>query len=146
MSNILPCRPTESRSPSFVSRSPSTKNTSSSVSWVSALTVWSGTAGHVCIPKVLIARVCSACRDSEASINVAIKKINKIFDKRILAKRTLRELKLLRHFNSHENVFDCQVAMSPYSYLLLSVGCRLQPSAYDNHIEYRRYLHPSCSC
>jgi mitogen-activated protein kinase 7 len=35
---------------------------------------------------------------------VAIKKISKIFDKRILAKRTLRELKLLRHLHGHENV------------------------------------------
>lgn len=49
----------------------------------------------------------SACRDTELGINVAIKKIQKIFDKRILAKRTLRELKLLRHFNSHENVRTC---------------------------------------
>lgn len=45
-----------------------------------------------------------ACRDTELGINVAIKKISKIFAKRILAKRTLRELKLLRHFSNHENV------------------------------------------
>ena len=35
---------------------------------------------------------------------VAIKKINKVFDKTILAKRALREIKLLRHFNGHENI------------------------------------------
>jgi mitogen-activated protein kinase 7 len=35
---------------------------------------------------------------------VAIKKVTKIFEKNILAKRALREIKLLRHFNGHENI------------------------------------------
>lgn len=35
---------------------------------------------------------------------VAVKKITKIFEKDIFAKRALRELKLLKHFNNHENV------------------------------------------
>mmetsp|Transcript_62220 Transcript_62220/g.92297 ORF Transcript_62220/g.92297 Transcript_62220/m.92297 type:complete len:396 (+) Transcript_62220:5388-6575(+) len=35
---------------------------------------------------------------------VAIKKIRNLFDDEIIAKRILREIKLLRHFNSHENV------------------------------------------
>ncbi len=36
--------------------------------------------------------------------DVAIKKLTKVFDKTILTKRALRELKLLRHFNGHENI------------------------------------------
>ena len=35
---------------------------------------------------------------------MAIKKINRVFDKKIIAKRTLRELKLLKHFVGHLNV------------------------------------------
>jgi mitogen-activated protein kinase 7 len=30
--------------------------------------------------------------------------VTKIFDKSILAKRAMRELKLLKHFNGHENI------------------------------------------
>jgi mitogen-activated protein kinase 7 len=37
---------------------------------------------------------------------VAIKKVTKVFEKAILAKRALREVKLLRHFSGHENVSD----------------------------------------
>ncbi|KAJ3091094.1 Mitogen-activated protein kinase [Quaeritorhiza haematococci] len=47
--------------------------------------------------------VCAA-RNIETGQEVAIKKVTKIFDKSILAKRALRELKLLRHFNGHENI------------------------------------------
>jgi mitogen-activated protein kinase 7 len=36
---------------------------------------------------------------------VAVKKITKVFDKDIFSKRALRELKLLKHFNGHPNVF-----------------------------------------
>ncbi|KAI9019129.1 kinase-like domain-containing protein, partial [Hyaloraphidium curvatum] len=47
--------------------------------------------------------VCSA-KDTRTGGEVAIKKVTKIFDKPILAKRALRELKLLKHFNGHENI------------------------------------------
>lgn len=46
--------------------------------------------------------VCSALQHSTGK-QVAIKKILNIFENCVLAKRTLRELKILRHFN-HENV------------------------------------------
>lgn len=46
----------------------------------------------------------SAAHDTELKKDVAIKKVNKVFERKILAKRTLRELKLLRHFLDHENV------------------------------------------
>lgn len=35
---------------------------------------------------------------------VAIKKITNVFSKKILAKRALREIKLLHHFRGHRNV------------------------------------------
>lgn len=45
----------------------------------------------------------SSAMDSETNEKVAIKKIMHVFDNIIEAKRTLREIKLLRHFD-HENV------------------------------------------
>lgn len=36
--------------------------------------------------------------------SVAIKKITNVFTKKILAKRALREIKLLRHFRGHKNI------------------------------------------
>ncbi|RRT76869.1 hypothetical protein BHE74_00023572, partial [Ensete ventricosum] len=45
----------------------------------------------------------SAAVNSQTHEEVAIKKISNAFDNRIDAKRTLREIKLLRHMN-HENV------------------------------------------
>jgi hypothetical protein len=44
---------------------------------------------------------------------VAIKKVQRVFEKSILAKRALREIKLLCHFNGHENItciYDMEVA------------------------------------
>lgn len=35
---------------------------------------------------------------------VAIKKVTNVFSKKILAKRALREIKLLQHFRGHRNV------------------------------------------
>ncbi|TPX47508.1 hypothetical protein SeMB42_g02270 [Synchytrium endobioticum] len=45
-----------------------------------------------------------AATNLETGQEVAIKKVTKIFDKPILAKRALRELKLLVHFSGHENI------------------------------------------
>lgn len=45
----------------------------------------------------------SSAVNSETSEHVAIKKIANAFDNKIDAKRTLREIKLLRHMD-HENV------------------------------------------
>ncbi|KAJ3011311.1 Mitogen-activated protein kinase [Thoreauomyces humboldtii] len=47
--------------------------------------------------------VCAAT-DLQTGTEIAIKKVQKIFEKSILAKRALREIKLLRHFNGHENI------------------------------------------
>jgi len=49
--------------------------------------------------------VCSSALNSETNENVAIKKIANAFDNKIDAKRTLREIKLLRHMD-HENVSE----------------------------------------
>jgi mitogen-activated protein kinase 1/3 len=46
--------------------------------------------------------------DTATNRQVAIKKITNTFDDLIDAKRILREIKLLRHFNSHENVITIQ--------------------------------------
>lgn len=55
--------------------------------------------------------VCAAV-NSETGEEVAIKKISKAFDNRIDAKRTLREIKLLRHM-SHDNVIGLRDVIRP---------------------------------
>lgn len=55
--------------------------------------------------------ICSA-KNSETNEEVAIKKIGNAFDNRIDAKRTLREIKLLRHMN-HENVIKIKDIIRP---------------------------------
>ncbi|KAM3193063.1 hypothetical protein ACQJBY_069933 [Aegilops geniculata] len=55
--------------------------------------------------------VCSSI-NQETNEKVAIKKINNVFDNRVDALRTLRELKLLRHLG-HENVIALKDIMMP---------------------------------
>ncbi|KAG0447019.1 hypothetical protein HPP92_028532 [Vanilla planifolia] len=55
--------------------------------------------------------VCSAV-NSQTREEVAIKKIGNAFDNRIDAKRTLREIKLLRHMN-HENIIAIKDIICP---------------------------------
>ena len=47
--------------------------------------------------------LCSAATDKNTGKKVAIKKVTNAFQDLVDAKRILREMKLLRHFN-HENV------------------------------------------
>lgn len=49
--------------------------------------------------------VCSAY-DLHADRYCAIKKVNRIFDKRLVTKRCLREIKLLQHFNNHPRIIE----------------------------------------
>jgi mitogen-activated protein kinase 7 len=46
----------------------------------------------------------SAATNSQTNEGVAIKKVTNVFSKKILAKRALREIKLLQHFRGHRNV------------------------------------------
>ena len=48
--------------------------------------------------------IVSSAADEISGETVAIKMVTRIFAKATLAKRALRELALLRHFNNHENV------------------------------------------
>lgn len=56
--------------------------------------------------------VCAA-RDNLAKKDVAIKKIKHSFQIATIAKRTLREIKLLRHFDRHENVISIKTILQP---------------------------------
>lgn len=47
--------------------------------------------------------VCAAT-NSQTGEGVAIKKLTNVFSKKILAKRALREMKLLQHFRGHRNI------------------------------------------
>jgi len=51
----------------------------------------------------------SAATNTQTNEGVAIKKVTNVFSKKILAKRALREIKLLQHFRGHRNV--CQQLM-----------------------------------
>lgn len=55
----------------------------------------------------------SCAMNSDTNEEVAIKKIGNAFDNRIDAKRTLREIKLLRHMD-HENVRHFQFKTLPF--------------------------------
>ena len=44
--------------------------------------------------------------NNQTNEGVAIKKVTNVFSKKILAKRALREIKLLQHFRGHRNVSD----------------------------------------
>ncbi|RWW85309.1 hypothetical protein BHE74_00006024 [Ensete ventricosum] len=59
--------------------------------------------------------VCSSALNSETGEQVAIKKIANAFDNKIDAKRTLREIKLLRHLD-HENVSEFVSSVFPVSF------------------------------
>lgn len=49
----------------------------------------------------------SAAENTRNGEKCAIKKVCKLFERPILTKRALRELKLLEHFNGHKNVNTC---------------------------------------
>lgn len=46
----------------------------------------------------------SAATNTQTDEGVAVKKVTNVFSKKILAKRALREIKLLQHFRGHRNV------------------------------------------
>ncbi|RKF83105.1 Mitogen-activated protein kinase MKC1 [Golovinomyces cichoracearum] len=46
----------------------------------------------------------SAATNNVTQEGVAIKKVTNVFSKKILAKRALREIKLLQHFRGHRNI------------------------------------------
>jgi len=52
----------------------------------------------------LLVHFCSAATNTQTQEGVAIKKVTNVFSKKILAKRALREIKLLQHFRGHRNV------------------------------------------
>lgn len=64
--------------------------------------------------------------NNQSSEGVAIKKVTNVFSKKILAKRALREIKLLQHFRGHRNVSSlalyCHKSTSPYLYTRLCKG------------------------
>ncbi|QLG70526.1 hypothetical protein HG535_0A04660 [Zygotorulaspora mrakii] len=68
--------------------------------------------GHGAYGVVCSARFTEAAEDT----TVAIKKVTNIFSKTLLCKRSLRELKLLRHFRGHKNItclYDMDIVFYP---------------------------------
>ena len=103
---------------------------------------------HTSIPM----QVVCAVQDSSDNAIVAIKKCKKIFQSRTLAKRTLREVRLLRHFN-HENIVKLRTLLPPTNpfdftelYLVfelmetdLAQVIRSPQSLKDQHVQYFAY-------
>jgi ATP-dependent RNA helicase DDX18/HAS1 len=52
---------------------------------------------------------CSAATNNQTGEGVAIKKVTNVFSKKILAKRALREIKLLQHFRGKSTVHPLPV-------------------------------------
>ena len=59
---------------------------------------------------MLITTISSAATNNQTGEGVAIKKVTNVFSKKILAKRALREIKLLQHFRGHRNVGPLSLA------------------------------------
>lgn len=67
----------------------------------------------------------SAAQDSVTGDGVAVKKVTNVFSKKILAKRALREIKLLQHFRGHRNVCLNGLSLSAVFnifYLAMTIG------------------------
>jgi hypothetical protein len=60
---------------------------------------------EISVAEVANVRLRSAATNSQTGEGVAIKKVTNVFSKKILAKRALREIKLLQHFRGHRNVW-----------------------------------------
>ena len=59
--------------------------------------------------------IVASAYDEKTKRPVAIKKVQRVFADLIDAKRILRELKLLKHFNSHENIISIiDIMTMPY--------------------------------
>jgi hypothetical protein len=84
-------------------------------SWDKELMVLSGKAAlaklHHCSEQMLMND--SAATNQETGGGVAIKKVTNVFSKKILAKRALREIKLLQHFRGeyYSGCFEATLTM-----------------------------------
>lgn len=71
----------------------------------------------------------SAATNTQTGEGVAIKKVTNVFSKKILAKRALREIKLLQHFRGHRNVrvaLPLLLVLMPHTPRLLPLTCNLR--------------------
>lgn len=85
----------------------------------------------------------SAAKNTQTGEDVAIKKVTKVFEKAILAKRALREVKLLRHFSGHENV--CIFFQRTFPFLCYAVPIAQWPIGPIIDIGNRKQTSPSAS-
>ena len=69
--------------------------------------------------------VVASARDTLLDMAVAVKKIPRVFDVATIARRTLLEIKLLKHFSAHENVISV-FSVSPGA---ASPSCSRPPAA-----------------
>lgn len=96
--------------------------------------VWYGCSLEVAYASTMLTiRAHSSAKDQLTNQNVAIKKIMKPFSTPVLAKRTYRELKLLKHLK-HENV-------SPPDYLVCRAQLLTRPST--GHLAQRHIYFPA---
>lgn len=72
------------------------------------------TGDAVAIKKVRTSRLDTLAAQLTVPRTALSLQVTKIFTKRILTKRALRELKLLHHFRNHKNVRCCRAARAPW--------------------------------
>lgn len=76
----------------------------------------------------------SAAVNNQSNEGVAIKKVTNVFSKKILAKRALREIKLLQHFRGHRNV-SCRLPCNHLAYPTSTLGSRSRAIRLTAHTE-----------
>ena len=78
----------------------------------------------------------SAATNSQTGEGVAIKKVTNVFSKKILAKRALREIKLLQHFRGHRNV-----RVQEAGFLVLSDGMPANGLGSDRSLVFMTWIY-----
>ena len=108
-------------------------------SWARVPTASSGKSCPHRLQSIKIDRVSSSLSSAtniQTGEGVAVKKVTNVFSKKILAKRALREIKLLQHFRGHRNVCPLLNPSMPFRALLTP-----RPRAPPDHLPLR-YGHP----
>lgn len=85
----------------------------------------------------------SSARDQLTNQNVAVKKIMKPFSTPVLAKRTYRELKLLKHLK-HENVCYYWMPNFVLELMILNIGYRSFLLATSSFLRWKTCMREPC--
>jgi serine/threonine protein kinase len=102
--------------------------------WARGRMVWSCTCSRgscfaMLLKGIRSVQLCSSAADEISGETVAIKLVTRVFEKVQLAKRALREITLLRHFN-HENItglIDVDAITPDFNEMSVACSCCASP-------------------